>query len=126
MKKSILSIVLSVFIFSVSFANPLSKEKVVVAYIDNSMHNHHDQNLSLYDESMLSFITTDEIKANWEAAIKENGAFVSIQEMKNESKGAFEQTSVLCKFEKKSIVFKFTFDKEGNLKSVVRSSAETL
>jgi len=126
MKKSILSIVLSVFIFSISFANPLSKEKVVVAYIDNSMHNQHDKNLSLYDESMLSFISTDEIKASWDAAIKENGAFVYIQEMKNESKGEFEQTTVLCKFEKKSAVFKFTFDKAGNLKSVLRSSAATL
>ena len=126
MKKSILSIVISVLIFSVSNANPLSKEKTVVAYFENSVHNHHDQNLSLYDEAMLSFITTDEIKSNWETAIKENGAFVSIQEMKNEIKGDFEQTSVLCKFEKRSIVFKFTFDTQGNLKSVVRSSAEAL
>lgn len=122
MKTTVLTSIFTLAFFANSFANPVVKEKTVVAYIEYCSQGQFDKIIGLFDSDLSTFIATDEIKGSWNDAQSKYGKFVSIKEMKTSRIGNFDISKVLCQFENSTCQFVFTFDDAGNLKSVVKSA----
>ena len=123
MKTAILTSIFTFTFFASSFANPVVKEKTVVAYIEYCSQGEFDKIIGLFDANLSSFIAPDEIKGSWNDVQTKYSKFVSIKEMKTSRVGNFDISKVLCQFENNTCLFVFTFDDGGNLKSVLKSTS---